>query len=206
MKTSEQINEIAAALAKAQSEMSNPTFDAQNPHFKNRFATLAAVRNAVIPALSKHGIALTQDIEPVESGIASTTHLLHQSGQWLHFGPMVMPVSKQDAQGFGSAATYCKRYQLMAVCGVVGDDDDDAEQAVGRETNPQSQPKRGPSQLAKEYVKRFTEAFEIGEDQPILGLNQELQEDTDIYREVWGMLPSGMRRQIKDIIDRSKAA
>jgi ERF superfamily len=125
-------NEIAAALAKAQCEMSNPSFDAQNPHFKNRYASLAAVRNAVIPVLSKHGVALLQSIETGEGTVRCTTHLYHSSGQSLVLGPLILPVSKQDAQGYGSAITYARRYALMAVCGVVGDDDDDAEQAVGR--------------------------------------------------------------------------
>ena len=69
---------IAGALAKAQAEMSNPSFDSQNPHFKNRFASLAAVRNAVIPVLSKHGICLTQNIITTETGIECTTTLWHE--------------------------------------------------------------------------------------------------------------------------------
>lgn len=127
----EQSNEIAAALAKAQAEMSNPAFDSQNPHFKSKFASLAAVRNAVIPVLSKHGIACVQNITTGENAILCTTTLLHSSGQALQFGPLTLPVSKADAQGFGSAATYARRYALMAVAGVVGDDDDDGNAAAG---------------------------------------------------------------------------
>ena len=126
------INEIAAALAKAQLEMSNPAFDSNNPHYRSKFASLAAVRNAVIPILAKHGIACVQNISTVENAIACTTTLLHSSGQALAFGPLTLPATKPDAQGFGSAATYARRYQLMAVAGVVGDADDDAEAAVGR--------------------------------------------------------------------------
>lgn len=132
---------VAASLAKAQSDMSNPAFDAQNPHFRNRYASLAAVRNAVIPILAKHGIALVQDLQSVENGVSCTTRLYHSSGQSLTFGPLVLPVSKADAQGFGSAATYARRYALMAVAGVVGDDDDDAESAVGATPQKVAAPK-----------------------------------------------------------------
>lgn len=141
------INEISAALAKAQAEMTNPAFDAQNPHFRNRYASLAAVRNAVVPVLAKHGIACLQDIKSVDAGVACETLLTHSSGQQMRFGPLVLPVAKQDAQGFGSAATYARRYQLMAVAGVVGDADDDAEAAVGRAASTEK--------VSAEQVKRL---------------------------------------------------
>jgi hypothetical protein len=124
--------QISAALAKAQAEMSNPGFDSTNPHFKNKFASLAAVRNAVVPVLAKHGIAMSQDLGSTDGTVICTTILMHGSGQRLVFGPLTLPVSKNDAQGFGSAATYARRYSLMAVAGVVGDDDDDANAATGK--------------------------------------------------------------------------
>lgn len=126
------IGNLAQALAKAQAEMSNPSFDSVNPHFRNHFASLAAVRNAVVPTLAKHGIAISQDLQSVEAGVSCTTILTHQSGQQMRFGPLVLPVSKNDAQGFGSAATYARRYSLMAVACVVGDDDDDSNAATGK--------------------------------------------------------------------------
>ncbi len=126
------MGEIGAALAKAQAEMSNPRYDKTNPHFKNKFASLAAVRDAVIPVFAKHGIACLQELEAVEGGVACTTILIHSSGQVHRTAPLRMPVSKADAQGFGSAGTYARRYSLMAVANVVGDEDDDANQATGR--------------------------------------------------------------------------
>ena len=95
------LGELAAALAKAQAEMSNPAFDSSNPHFKNKFASLAAVRNAVVPVMAKHGIFVSQDLSSVESAVSCTTILTHSSGQQMRFGPLVLPVSKNDAQGFG---------------------------------------------------------------------------------------------------------
>lgn len=188
---------IAEALAKAQCEMSNPVFDAQNPHFRNRFASLAAVRNAVVPVLAKHGIALNQDITSTDTGIACRTVLTHASGQQMVFGPLVLPVSKADAQGFGSAATYARRYSMMAVAGVVGDADDDGESAVTS---------RPDMKKAKEYADRFAQAIETGIDRAIYELHLEVTEDEELYRQTWSLLPSGMRRQIKEIIEREKAA
>lgn len=141
-------DQFAAAMAAAQCEMNNPVFDSQNPHFKSRFASLAAVRNAVIPVLAKHGIACTQDIRAEGDGISCTTILIHSSGQRAIFGPLVIPATKSDAQGFGSAATYARRYSLMAVAGVVGDADDDAEAAVGRNGNGHAEPRISEQQLA----------------------------------------------------------
>ena len=61
MKTSEQTDKIDAALAKAQAEMTNPVYDSTNPHFKSKYASLAGVRNAIIPVFAKHGVACVQE-------------------------------------------------------------------------------------------------------------------------------------------------
>ena len=99
----ERTGEISAALAKAQAEMANPGFDSTNPNFRNRIASLAAVRNAVVPVLAKHGIAMSQDLCSVEGAVSCTTILMHGSGQRLSFGPMILPVSKNECnQGFGA--------------------------------------------------------------------------------------------------------
>ena len=129
MNRSESVNEIAAALAKAQGKMKNPAFDAQNPHFRNRYATLAAVRDAITPHLSAEGISVIQSLRSSEAGVECETMLLHASGQWLS-DVLCIPVSKHDAQGYGSASTYARRYSLQAFVNVVGDADDDGNAAV----------------------------------------------------------------------------
>ena len=151
MKRSDQIDEIADALAQAQAEMKNPTFDSANPHFKNRFASLAAVRNAAIPVLAKQGISLIQELTSDERGVGCLTILSHKSGQWMEIGPLYMPVGKADPQGFGSASTYCKRYSLMAVCGCVGDEDDDGNAASHRPAKASTEPQKpSPTQALTE--------------------------------------------------------
>ena len=87
MSTSEQVNEIAAALAKAQASMKNATLNKVNPHFKSKYADLAGIRDTVIPALSANGIAVAQTLDRLGAdghvGSYVITRLLHSSGQWM---------------------------------------------------------------------------------------------------------------------------
>ena len=147
MLKSESIKEIATALAKAQSEISNPKFDSENPHFKNKFASLASVRNAVIPAFAKNGLSVMQHITSTESSVKCGVVITHSSGEWIEFEPLDIPVSKADAQGFMSAATYAKRGTLQAVACIVGDDDDDGNAAA------KAKPEK---QVIKEIVQKTT--------------------------------------------------
>src|SRR5690606_12215510 len=78
-------------------------------------------------------LSILQDLTTSERGIACTTLILHSSGQRLVLGPLVMPATKQDAQGLGSAATYARRYALLATAGVAGEEDDDGH-AASKET------------------------------------------------------------------------
>jgi hypothetical protein len=129
VKRSDQTNEISKALASAQAEIRNPGFDSTNPHFRNKFASLAAIRNAVVPVFAKHGLSVMQELTTEGNGVACLTIVQHESGQWLEFGPLVMPANKPDAQGLGSAATYCRRYALQSVAAIVGDEDEDGNEA-----------------------------------------------------------------------------
>ena len=135
MLQSEQINELAAALAKAQAEISTASKDTKNPHFKSSYADLASIWSACRKQLTSNGISVVQAPSTNEDGsVVVTTRLLHQSGQWLESSMACRP-QKQDAQGIGSVCTYLKRYSLSAMVGVAPDDDDDGEAAVGRGAN-----------------------------------------------------------------------
>lgn len=124
MTTSEQINEIASAMAKAQAAMKPAIKDANNPAFKSKYADLASVWEACRGPLTANGITAWQDVTTNADGIAVTTRLVHSSGQWVEFGPLVVPLMKRDAHGVGSATSYGKRYGLSAAVGIVSDDDD----------------------------------------------------------------------------------
>jgi ERF superfamily len=122
---SESIGAIAAALAKAQGAMANASKDTLNPHFNRRYADLASVWDAARGPLSANGIAVVQLPEegPTASSVALVTWLLHASGEWFR-GRVVMPAQKADAQGYGSAITYARRYSLAAMIGVAPEEDD----------------------------------------------------------------------------------
>lgn len=132
---SDSIKELATALAKAQAEMHNPRFDQVNPHFKSKFASLAAVREAVIPVLAKHGISLSQWPMCEGNNAGCRTVLAHASGEWMDES-FLIPVDKQSAHGYASALTYAKRLSMQAVCGVVGDEDDDGNGAIDKPAGP----------------------------------------------------------------------
>jgi len=128
---SEQIGELAAALAAAQGEMTAASKDATNPHFKSRYATLASVWDAIRGPLSQHGLSVSQVLESPENGVgvAVRTMLLHTSGQWIA-SRYVMPIGdKLTPQAIGSAITYARRYALSAIVGIAPDDDDDGNAA-----------------------------------------------------------------------------
>lgn len=208
---------ISAALAKAQTEMSNPGFDSTNPHFRNKFASLAAVRNAVVPILAKHGIAMCQDLCSVDGSVACTTILMHASGQRLTFGPLVLPVSKNDAQGFGSAATYARRYSLMAVAGVVGDDDDDANAATGKPAAAQGHDPRGEmgKEVAADEIRKaaatMRDIMEMDIEEPIKALkvldyHDVLNKDQDLYVRAADELGSKLKGAWKTYVSLAKSA
>lgn len=118
------IKQVAAALVKAQKAFGPALKTSNNPHFKSRYADLSACVEAVIDALNENGIALIQRNIPCESGVTVETLFVHESGEMLSSGPLHVPASKQDAQGYGSALTYARRYSLMSACGIAPEDDD----------------------------------------------------------------------------------
>lgn len=129
MKTSEQINEIAGALAKAQAEITAAEKDRTNPHFNSRYATLDALWGAVRGPLTKHGLALIQGTASQPDGdsvsVTVTTTLLHGSGQWLSSDLTLWP-KDASPQAIGSVLTYGRRYGLAGMVGVTAEEDDDA--------------------------------------------------------------------------------
>jgi hypothetical protein len=118
------IKQVSAALVKAQKQFGPALKSSSNPHFKSRYADLSACVEAVVDALNDNGIMLTQRNIPCESGVTVETVFIHESGEFLSSGPLHVPASKNDAQGYGSALTYARRYSLMAACGIAPEDDD----------------------------------------------------------------------------------
>lgn len=136
MTTSESINEIAAALAKAQAEIGGALKQSANPFFKSKYADLASVREACNGPLTKHGIAYVQSPSTNGAAVTVETRLMHTSGQWIA-GEVSCTAKDDSPQAVGSAITYLRRYALQSFAGVAPEDDD-GEAAQGR--NGKSQP------------------------------------------------------------------
>ena len=115
---------IAAAFVKAQKQFGPALKSSTNPHFKSRYADLAACVEAVIDALNANGIGLMQRTHECQTGVMVETVLVHESGETLSGGSLHVPASKNDPQGYGSALTYARRYSLMACVGIAPEDDD----------------------------------------------------------------------------------
>lgn len=125
---------IATALLKAQSEMSNPKKGATNPFFKSKYADLNAIREAVIPTLNANGISVLQPIVHVDGKNFVKTILLHETGEMLESLTEIVYNKINDAQAQGSGISYARRYSLQSfVC--VGADDDDGQKAVEPKPN-----------------------------------------------------------------------
>jgi hypothetical protein len=115
---------VSAALVKAQRQFGPALKSSTNPHFKSKYADLAACVEAVMEALNANGIALMQRTIECQDGVTVETMFVHESGEMLSNGPLHVPATKHDAQGYGSALTYARRYSLMAACGIAPEDDD----------------------------------------------------------------------------------
>jgi len=118
------MKQIASALVKAQKAFGPALKTATNPHFKSRYADLAACVEAVIGGLNDNGIALIQRNSLDDAGVTVETVFLHESGEMLECGKLHVPAARHDPQGYGSALTYARRYSLMAACGIAPEDDD----------------------------------------------------------------------------------
>lgn len=159
MTTSESINEIAAALAKAQGEMGGALKGSANPFFKSKYADLSSVWDACRAPLSKHGLSIVQFPNTEYSGtpepyewtskmgekrygvrvvciVSVLTRLAHTSGQWLEDRVSTM-LPTGDPQSVGSAITYLRRYALQSVAGIAPEDDD-GEAAHGQGNGKQA--------------------------------------------------------------------
>lgn len=114
---------LFAAYVKAQAGMGAVFKDAANPAFKSKYASLAAVNDATIPAFNAQGLAIVQAPSFDGEMLSVETYVIHTDGGWLKSTLSVRP-AKIDAQGIGSAVTYLRRYGLMAMAGVSPEDDD----------------------------------------------------------------------------------
>jgi hypothetical protein len=116
------MKQISSAFVKAQQDF-GPAIKNAKSH-QNKYADLGSCFAAVIDAFHDQRIAVVQHTHESNEGVIVETIFLHESGEQMSGGKLFVPCSKKDAQGFGSALTYARRYSLMAACGLAPEDDD----------------------------------------------------------------------------------
>lgn len=212
MNQSNQINELAAALAKAQGQITGALKDSSNPYFKSKYADLASCWDACRKQLSDNGLSVIQTTDVAADGTPMVvTTLAHSSGQWIRG---FLPVKAKDdgPQAQGSGITYARRYALAAIVGLA-QIDDDAEAAQGRDKKISPMPDPiGLSDKDEATVKSFVNGFtdllnadiEEGEKaDKITALRDEANERQDLFIETWRRLDAKTRAAIKKYIDQA---
>lgn len=160
MEKSPTISELAKALVKFQSEVDPILFDADNPFYKSKYATQAALVKATREILCNNGLAVLQPLEDTNSVI---TILLHTSGEFIQTKLTLTPV-KNDPQGQGSTITYSRRYAYSAILGLVSERDDDGNEASGIKEPPKDNTALLPTMMERiiaEGKKKFKTSDEF---------------------------------------------
>lgn len=143
-KRSEEISELAIALAKFHEEMESVEKSETNPFFNSKYADLSAILEIVRPKLAKQGLSVLQfPIEAFGNKVSIKTILQHSSGQYIESDCAPVKPAKPDVQANGATQTYLRRYSLSALLGISfkGEDDDgnlDAEERAIPKVEPES--------------------------------------------------------------------
>ena len=206
---SEQINELAAALSRAQASITGALKDSANPFFKSKYADLASCWDACRKQLTDNGLSVIQTTDIVSDTVVVRTTLAHSSGQWVSG---ILPVKAKDdgPQAQGSGITYARRYALAAIVGLA-QIDDDAEAAQGRTgINP-----RGDMGLAitpaqrDPIVAEFRAALDLDADEPLIAsavyaIHERIRTNADLYVAVSDVMTSKERSALKAFIKMAK--
>jgi hypothetical protein len=195
MNKSESIQNLSAALSKAQAEMPAIKFDSKNPFLKNDYASLGAIIAGARPVIAKHGLSVSQ-LTFGEEGVAGVeTVLMHTSGEWIS-SSISMPIGeekgKSSAQVAGSIVTYLRRYSLASILGIYSDEDSDGneskpERKPVRTAMPKSKPEPVDDPMTIERASKVTNSegtpyVDIASDvlqKMVIGINKGLQNGLD---------------------------
>lgn len=167
MNTSQEIDKIAPALVDVQNEMI-AIKDASNPFFKSKYAPLDEILKSIRPALQGAGLTVVQSITAEECKITCITRIMHKSGQWID-ASMALNADKATPQGFGSAATYVRRYGICAALSIATPNEDDdgnkAEDATKRRKDDEAKQRAVDEKKAvlnahREKVKAALDAYD----------------------------------------------
>jgi hypothetical protein len=150
-KISKQVTELFTALAKAQGEIKPALKDKFNSFLKNKYASLDSIWNVCRKPLSDNGLSVTQWPMVRNEMLVMNQMLIHSSGQFIKYDPLVIKIEKLNAQGVGIAITYARRYMLSAALGITSDEDDDA-QGISGDIPPDNQRKAPATEPNKKAI------------------------------------------------------
>ena len=152
LRRSESIVDITKALTKFQLQIDVIPRSASNPHFKSKYADLAAIWKVIRKPLSECGIVVIHGPQSDGVKVTITTLILHESGEWFE-SDFTMSLAQNritGPQAIGSCITYGKRYGMCAMLNIVPEgEDDDGEGAQGRSGDSKQGKKAEPAAKAK---------------------------------------------------------
>lgn len=203
-RSKEKMDKIAAALVKAQKGFAPALKTSTNPHFKSKYADLAACVEAVIDSLNNQGVYLLQKQHPVEGGVGIETVFIHESGETMSSGILEVPAAKQDPQGYGSALTYARRYSLMAACGIAPEDDD--ANAAANTTKGHKKGNERTATAATRVADEIIEAIRADRELMVVEKYQAACDDPDqeFVNQVWSRLNAQERQYVSRVLDKAK--
>jgi hypothetical protein len=217
---SETIGALAAALSKAQADITGALKDSSNPFFKSKYADLASCWDACRKQLAANGLSVIQTTRMADQGLVLVTTLAHSSGEWIA-GEMPVLIAVQGKSGEfkevtpqaqGSGITYARRYALAAIVGLA-QVDDDAEAAQGRKpltVDPRGDLGQDVDPAKRDiFVNQFRAAFDMDADEydialAVLAVHELVNPDHDLYIAVANAMTAKERSAIKKYIQMTK--
>jgi hypothetical protein len=203
---SESIAALAAALSKAQADITGALKDSSNPFFKSKYADLASCWDACRKQLAANGLCVIQTTGMTDAGLVLITTLAHSSGEWMRG---VLPVVTKDngPQAQGSGITYARRYALAAIVGLAQiDDDAEAAQARPFTNNPRGDLGKNVDAKARDALaQEFRAAFDLNAEEAdiavaVLAIHERVSSNHDLYVAAADQLTAKERSAIKKYI------
>lgn len=216
MRTSEQIDKIAPALAKAQAKLSNPkrnktakvkgkTKAGTFYEYEYTYASLDSILDDVRPVFAEFGLFVTQGVSGQQPPYTLVTRITHESGQWQEVDTPLPYSGSTDPQELGIALSYTRRYGLAPMLGVAPEEDTDAvttKKGAGKGT-----PAEGAGENLDEPTRnRMTDIATVVQDYAKAGKIDKAKEEwessdfrgnVDAKVFAWSLLPSSTRSAIK---------
>ena len=210
---SETLGALAAALSKAQADITGALKDSSNPFFKSKYADLASCWDACRKQLAANNLCVIQttDLDDLTNQTVLKTILAHSSGEWVK---SITPILTKDnsPQAQGSGITYARRYALAAIVGLA-QVDDDAEAAQGRKgftNDPRGDMGKDIDPAERDlFVKKFRAAFDLDAEEKdialaVLGVHEQINADHELYIAVADAMTAKERSAIKKYIQIAK--